>query len=393
MYINGTNTIVSAASLGGNGRCGSVLAVIDTGWGPSGTVIEFAAPDELQSKHLYSDTARLAISDIFKRAGLVFCCRPDGGSYASSVLGCARYKGAAGNRITVGIKESGGVFSVTTYVDGAAVDAQEVSDGGRPDDNDYVIFSDVPLFPTSGIPFTGGEDALVTDEAYKACLDALSLVTADVIVSDGLTARRAAAFSEFIKQRRLSGGTLRGVISSEGFVPEDADIMTVAGDGGAVYFIGGLLASLPFYKSAVGERYEGSFDSCVFDSERDALAAGAGRLALARKNGGVYIVGGYNGGVGAEEELTARLRDEIQKRINAVFTDGYAGKVRADGAGAAHLQREISDSLSELYESYGISSVMPSVSVAPHSGGDMHIEVRAPRAARICDVTVSAALL
>lgn len=397
MDIYGTNTKVSDLSLGHKARRGTVSVVLDTGWGPTNEITEFTDPFALKSQRLFSDTAKAALSDILIRAERVYCCRPHGGEYAVSAIGRAKHKGTSGNRITVSVKESDGSLWVTTYVDGTIVDDQTVPNGCHPVDNDYVIFSDSEMFITSGIPFTGGQDIIINEINYKACLDALSAVTSDIIVSGETSAPMVAAFSDFIEHIRGNGGTIKGVTTAEISTPGSAAITSVAccgGDGGAIYYIAGLLASLPFYRSAVGEKYEGSFDPGAFNGEYAALEAPHNRLILAYINGDAYVIRDNNSSeyVKLADNFKARLKDEILRRINGIFDDRYLGVVRANGAGTSYLQKDIADSLSELYCRYGISSSAPAVSVSADESGAVSVSVTDTHISRPNGIMISASL-
>ncbi len=397
MDIYGSKTKVSDLIIGHNARNGTVSVVLDTGWGPSGEIIEFTDPFALKSQRLFSDTARDALSDILKRASRVYCCRPHGGEYAISVIGRAKYKGTSGNRITVSVKETDGVFLITTYVDGAIVDDQSVPSGCRPADNDYVIFYDSEIFITSGIPFTGGQDMIINEFNYKECLDTLSTVTSDIIVSGETSAPIVAVFSDFIEDIRGNGGTIKGVTAAEISAPGSAAITSVAccgGDRGAIYYIAGLLASLPFYRSAVGERYEGSFDPAAFDNEHAAATVPYNRLVLAYTNGDAYVIRDNNSSEDTKlaDNFKVRLKDEMLRRINGIFNDRYLGVVRANGAGVSYLQKDIADSLSELYCRYGISSTAPTVSVSADEGGAVSVSVTDAHISRPNGIMISASL-
>lgn len=186
-YINFKAVAKSSMTVGDRGI---VAMGLPLSWGAQDKLIEVLSSDLLDgtSQKLVGFTAFDSESKLLAGAlnyaykALVY--RMDtGGSKATMTLGnltaTAKYNGTFGNKIIITITRdtSTGLWTVITYVDGASLDSQKVSNITELDNNDYVTFSGSgELEETSGTALEGGTDGTVTDSvAYPAMFKLLKM--------------------------------------------------------------------------------------------------------------------------------------------------------------------------------------------------------------------------
>ncbi len=341
-------------------RRGAVGIIEDGGWGPSG-ITKFLDADSLYGCPLYKNKFVMAVSDILSSAASVYVFRPSGGISASCVLGYARYAGSSGNRITLSVTAKSGdldtVYDVKTIADGDIYDCQAVRSMAEICDNELVIFDrEAEIFPTAGLPFTGGCDATLTDGDYISALSVFDGISLDVLVSNETADARRSAFGDHIRKRRGMGDHLYGISSFEcggGVLP----ILCADTSADAVYYISGLYASLGAFESISGKLYKGSFPVLGYESEASAAKVKERGIVLYRSRENTVICGGMY------SEPKERLLDRTGRLIREIYESRFYGKVSADTVGCAKLKAELLRELGELVSDISVLSDGKSITV------------------------------
>lgn len=277
-YIN----FVSASNVITIGSRGIAALPIPLNWGAEGKVISMDAGDfnrNAQAVFGYDPTAPelLLVREAFKRAKTLLVYRVNGGGVAAKgTIGgltvTAKYSGTRGNDLKVAVLTNpDGGFDIVTYLGGAVVDTQTVTEAAELVANDYVTFAGDTLTAAAAAALTGGTNGEATGATYTAALTALEVEQFNVIGCVSTETSIKALFVAYAKRLRedegkkivavlanQTGADYEGIISvKNGVVLEDG---TVVGADQAVAWVTGASAAAEENQSLTNTVYEGAVD-------------------------------------------------------------------------------------------------------------------------------------
>ena len=393
VYVNFRSEGGQSVPLGARGTVAIAKAL---SWGPVGQVTPIYAGEH---------TGALWLREMFKGTNvtsgpqkvLLYRLKTQGAAAASASLSgltvTARYPGVRGNDISTKISavvDEAGSFTVTTIVDGAAVDSQCVRAASELTANRWVTFSgEGPLTAAAGVALTGGADGTVQSSAYAAALEALEPYSFDVLAYDGTDSTVRAAMAAFVQ--RLAGQEGRYtqlVTSGAGNVDSRFVISTNTGvvleDGArlepqqVVWWLAGAQAGAQYWQSLTYAAYPGAVDVTVKRTgtqiEQEILA---GSIVLAQEFDAVRIETDVNTQTTSTPEfgpvfcknMTMRVCSSLANDLYREFSQNYLGKVKNDPAGRGLFQAAILGYLKTMYEKGALRARPEAADVTVEQGG------------------------
>lgn len=368
-------------------------------WGPVGQVMKVDAGADTTPFTGYpiTDSKNRFLTEIFKGSDRtpaprqVLLCRPaaTGAAAASGQLGegaltvTAKYPGARGNDITVSIAadaDAEGSFTVSTLVDGAVVDAQQVTAPSGLTDNGWVTFSgEGPLSASGGIPLTGGLDGETASAAWSEFLTALEPYPFDILIYDGTDATVQQAMASFVRRLAEENGRYAQLVTANMAAPNSQYVINVASGvtlsdgteltaGQAAWWVGGAQAGALYNQSLTYAVYPGAAavspmrtDSQISQSLKD------GQLVLDAEEGQVRVEMDINSlttftqntGEVFRYNRTMRLCSTIANDIYRTFRQGFIGVVNNNDAGRRQFKARIVGYLLDMQAAEAIQNFTP----------------------------------
>ncbi|MCD7776171.1 MAG: hypothetical protein LUH54_02210 [Firmicutes bacterium] len=338
-------------------RAGKIGVMLDVGFGGAGEVTSFTSIDEVVGNPLIAAAAKGALCDMLRYAGEVLCLRPAGGGYASCAFGRAKYEGTAGNRITLGVYEEESGYRVVTYIDGISVSSQTIAGAEELMDSEYVVFdTSVSLFPTAGVPMTGGADAEEISDGteYAVLLSAFDEYEPDMLLTVENDDDFKSAAIEYVRGRRKSGFSMRAVMLDCATGEDFCFSFSSECGADALYTVAGMLCAMPFYSSVLSLSVGEDAGANEVSPERAKALAGLGQLSLIRYGQEECLRFAYDVSSDGNDGSVIRTKDEIRKRAFEMFCDKFYMRTPTDGSGSDYFDAAVGGIITELGEKYGV---------------------------------------
>lgn len=362
-YINFVSAANASATLSDRGVAAIGFAV---GWGRSGEILEITSED-IQKNSLsifgynYVDDKLKDLREVFLNATTVLAYRLDdtGGEKASCSLGTAKCVGSKGNdlRITVKVSEADPEkFEVSTLMGTAVADVQTVGAAEELVDNELVTFVKGGELSAGTIPFEGGVDGSIGEDAHQKFLDKLenySFNAVGCVSSDDAVKRLYVSFCK--RMRDEVGKKFQCVVHNfaadyEGVVNVKNTVSDSENAAALVAWVTGVVAGTAVNKSALNKKYDGEYmpntDYKQSDLEKAILS---GEFTLHRVGSEIRVLQDVNSMVTVsdtkgelfKDNQTIRVIDQIGNDIAVLFNTKYLGSVPNDKAGRISLWSDI----------------------------------------------------
>lgn len=305
---------------------------------------------------LFGTTAKIAyVAEALAVASkvLVYVPASTGGTKATGTEGgltvTAVKEGAEGNKLVVKIINNGPNVTVTTVLDNAQVDSQDVQANQLPAANDYVTFSGT--LPSGGgsqeqIQLSGGADGSIDNSVDKFIAE-LSKQDFRVVAYGTDTADDKKKLVAAVKEWRNEGRAIVAVINNyaeannEGVISVDNGVTLADGtkltSKEAIYRVAALSATAAS-KSLTHAEYVGAIDCDAKTPQEIAQAIEKGNIVFRVFRGRVLIAQDVNTLVtpadGQNDDFKknklVRTMDIIGEAIQAVFVENFVGQVVND---------------------------------------------------------------
>lgn len=305
---------------------------------------------------LFGTTAKIAyVAEALAVASkvLVYVPASTGGTKATGTEGgltvTAVKEGAEGNKLVVKIINNGPNVTVTTVLDNAQVDSQDVQANQLPAANDYVTFSGT--LPSGGasqeqIQLSGGADGSIDNSVDKFIAE-LSKQDFRVVAYGTDTADDKKKLVAAVKEWRNEGRAIVAVINNyaeannEGIISVDNGVTLADGtkltSKEAIYRVAALSATAGS-KSLTHAEYVGAIDCDAKTPQEIAQAIEKGNIVFRVFRGRVLIAQDVNTLVtpadGQNDDFKknklVRTMDIIGEAIQAVFVENFVGQVVND---------------------------------------------------------------
>lgn len=305
---------------------------------------------------LFGTTAKIAyVAEALAVASkvLVYVPASTGGTKATGTEGgltvTAVKEGAEGNKLVVKIINNGPNVTVTTVLDNAQVDSQDVQANQLPAANDYVTFSGT--LPSGGasqeqIQLSGGADGSIDNSVDKFIAE-LSKQDFRVVAYGTDTADDKKKLVAAVKEWRSEGRAIVAVINNyaeannEGIISVDNGVTLADGtkltSKEAIYRVAALSANAGS-KSLTHAEYVGAIDCDAKTPQEIAQAIEKGNIVFRMFRGRVLIAQDVNTLVtpldGQNDDFKknklVRTMDIIGEAIQAVFVENFVGQVVND---------------------------------------------------------------
>ena len=360
-YINFVTVKKAQANISGRG----VIAVaLGLDWGPENEMITLTADDFMKSSlnvlgYGYSHESLKPIREIFCNAEKLYLYRLNSdGKRASNAFATARHPGTRGNALKTIIRKNvdqSTKFDVITMLDDLVVDVQTVATTAELSDTPFVVWTKAPLEETAGMPLTKGENGTVLGEAHSAFLTKLGGYTFNALCCsspDKTTKKFYAAYTE--RMRDSVGMKFQTILHDEAADYEGVvnckNVVTGADPHSIVFWVAGLLGSIPVNKSALNVKYNGEYDiSCDYAQAELETAIAAGKFTLHKVNDDVRVLCDINSLVTTSSEKgedfksnqVIRVIDQIATDIAVLFNTKYLGVIPNDESGRVGLWADI----------------------------------------------------
>ena len=400
VYIRFTSTQGLGLTVGERG----VVAICEPmSWGPVGTVqtveagadttpfcgYDITSPNARVLQQIFLGTNRTA------GASKVLLYRPSATSSAKAeatagaLTATARYPGARGNDISIVVTEEvdGDTFTVSTVVDGNAVDEQTgVATVSDLEANDWVTWSGTgALTATTGAPLTGGSDGTVASSAYSAFLGVIEPYRFDVLIYDGSDATVQTAMTSFVQRMNEENGQYCQLVASGLTNPDSRYVINVMSpatlsDGTALtaqqvcWWVGGAEAGARYNESLTNATYPNAVSTTMMTNAQYIAALNAGQMVLTADNGRVYVEQDIDSLVTYTTDITEvyrynrtmRLANTIANDLYQQFSTNYLGVVDNNAQGRSMFQAAIVGYLLDIQANNGIQNFEASdVTVEP----------------------------
>lgn len=400
VYIRFTSTQGLGLTVGERG----VVAICEPmSWGPVGTVqtveagadttpfcgYDITSPNARFLQQIFLGTNRTA------GASKVLLYRPSATSSAQAeatagaLTATARYPGARGNDISIVVTEEvdGDTFTVSTVVDGNAVDEQTgVATVSDLEANDWVTWSGTgALTATTGAPLTGGSDGTVESAAYSAFLGVIEPYRFDILIYDGSDSTVRTAMTSFVQRMNEENGQYCQLVASGLTNPDSRYVINVMSpatlsDGTALtaqqvcWWVGGAEAGAMYNESLTNATYPDAVSTTMMTNAQYIAALNAGQLVLTADNGRVYVEQDIDSLVTYTTDITEvyrynrtmRLANTIANDLYQQFSTNYLGVVDNNAQGRSMFQAAIVGYLLDIQANNGIQNFEASdVTVEP----------------------------
>lgn len=380
-YIN----FVSAGSNVMLGERGTAVLALPLSWGVQGDFIRIEAGEfAAKSQELlgYDATAAeiLAVRECMKRAKTLLLWRTDsGGAKATAVVGSvsvtAKYAGTRGNALSAAVlANTDGSYDVVTYLDGTAVDEQNVTEAAQLADNGYVTFSGEEIHADAGTALSGGTNGTVTGASHSAFLAAAEKETFSCIGYAGGDTEVKALYAAFTKRLRDEdgkkivcvladyAGDYEGIISVKNGVILDTG--AVVPKETAVAWVTGASAAAEINESLTNTAYDGAVEvDTKYTKSEFERAIKQGEFVFYSDNGKARVLSDVNTLTTFTPTKNSdfsgnrfiRTIDGWANDIAALFSKSYLGSITNSAAGRDLFKADIV-SLGRQYEELGAVS-------------------------------------
>lgn len=390
VYIRFTSTQGLGLTVGERG----VVAICEPmSWGPVGSVqtveagadttpfcgYDITSPNARFLQQIFLGTNRTA------GASKVLLYRPSasGSAQAKATAGAltatALYPGVRGNAISIVITEEADeeTFTVTTVVDGSAVDEQTgiavVSDL---EPNAWVSWSGTgAVTATAGTDLSGGSDGTVETAAYSAFLGVIEPYQFDILIYDGGDATVQAAMTSFVQRMNEENGQYCQLVAANltnpdsRYVVNDMSPVTLS-DGTELtaqqvcWWVGGAEAGAMYNESLTNATYPNAVSTTMMTNAQYIAALNAGQLVLSADNGRVYVEQDINSLVTYTTDITEvyrynrtmRLANTIANDLYRQFSANYLGVVDNNAQGRSMFQAAVVGYLLDIQANNGIQN-------------------------------------
>ena len=385
------------------GARGIVTFATELDWGAEGKLIELYSSDMTSGDSLAkvgftafdksSKLANLALSNAYL---LKLYRLNKGGAKATTTIGdltvTAKYSGLFGNKIAMLIKDlKNGLFEVSTYADGYAVDTQKAATIADLVSNDFVDFSgEGALTESASVLLKGGTNGEHSNGNYTEYFGLLKTTQWQTlaIVQNADEVNSLAA--QFIEEMRDAEGkyvqvvlanyddaNYEGIINNVSSVVMDNETITV--DEFNAY-VAGITAGASLVESNTGKVVEGA-TSIVNPLTNDEIIA-------ALQEGKFVLSTNQDGNIKVEKDINSlhtftadrsytfsknrviRTLDEIGTSVCGIWENTYLGKVSNNDAGRTLFKSSIINYLTEL-QNLGAIQNFESDKVEVIAGGDI----------------------
>lgn len=385
------------------GSRGIVTFATELDWGEEGKLIDVYSTDVTSGDSLAKvgltafDKEIKLISLALSNAYLAKIYRLNkGGTKAKVTAGdltvTAKYSGLFGNKIAIIIKEAeGGIFEVSTYANGYAVDTQRVKTATELVANEYVEFSgEGALTEIASTLLTGGTNGTAIAGNYSEYFNLLKTAQWQTlaIVEDSEDVPELAV--KFIKQMRDDEGKYvqlvlanyddadyEGIINNVSSVVMNGETITATEFNA---YVAAITAGASVIESNTGKVVEGA-ESIVNPLTNDEIIAAlqVGKFVLStNQDGNIKIEKDINSlhtftterSYTFSKNRVIRTLDEIGTSICSIWENTYLGKVSNNDAGRTLFKSSIINYLSEL-QNIGAIQNFESDKVEVIAGGDI----------------------
>lgn len=398
-YLNFTSVAQPSMTVGDRG-IGTMP--IPLSWGAEGELIEVLSTDLTTGASLatvgltaFDDGAKLLnlmLSNCYK--ALIYRLNT-GGVKATGTGGAltvtAKYAGTLGNAITVTITEADGVYTVVTYVSGAAKDSQTATTISELADNNFVSFSGSgDLAINAGITLSGGTDGSYTGStAYPSYLELASRANWQTMALPQDNDAYASQFATFADTLRNSEGKYSQVVVAnydadnygvikvnQGLV---VDGVTLTAEEMTAW-VAGITAGAAVNESNVGKKVTGATKIVgeLTNSEIDkALEAGwlvfstntAGEIAV---NDDINSLHTFTSSAAKDFRLNqvVRVLDEVGTSLQNTWEQSFKGIVQNNSNGRNTFKAVAIEYMEELQNMEAIQDFDSSTDVTVEAGTD-----------------------
>lgn len=363
------------------GSRGIVTFATELNWGEEGKLIDLYSTDLTSGDSLAkvgltafdkdSKLLNLALSNAY----LLKVYRLNkGGKKATKTAGgvtiTAKYAGTFGNKIAILIKAlDNGVFEVSTYADGYAVDTQKVKTTSELVANDYVEFSaGTSLEAIASTLLEGGTNGTTQSANYTEYFNLLKTAQWQTLAIVRDDSNAATLASTFIKQMREDEGKYVQLVVANS---DNADyegiinnVSSVVMDGETISalefnaYVAGITAGASVVESNTGKVVDGA-ESIVTQLSNDEIIS-------ALQNGKFVLSQNQDGKIKVEKDINSlhtftsdknytfsknrviRTLDEIGTSICSIWETTFLGKVSNNEAGRTLFKSSIINYLTEL---------------------------------------------
>lgn len=397
-YLNIKSAAARVLNYGESG----IAAICETlSWGPVAQVTRIDADTDIFHTLGYSldDSPKLLfLRELFlgsvnadgtaRSAGAseVLLYRPAaaGAAPAAATLGpltvTAKYPGVRGNDISVLVAadpDTAGAFLVTTYVDGAAQDAQSGETAADMEPNDWVTFSGTGNLEARTVTaLTGGSDGTAADTAYASFLTAIEPERFDVLIYDGVSATVSASILAFVKRlREEDGRKVRAVMpgypqANYEAVTSPANGITLA-DGTALtagqccWWMGGCSAGAKYHQDLTYAVHPNAVSAVPKYTRAQAEAnISSGSLVFFEDEGSVrvcYDINTLTAFTADKARVFSRNRpvrtlDYIANKLYRIFADYHIGQTDNTEDGRKLIKKEIVNLLKTMQGENGVKN-------------------------------------
>lgn len=402
-YINFKAVTKSSITVGDRGI---VAMGLPLSWGAQDKLIEVLSSDLLDGTSQKAvgftafDNESKLLAGTLSYAYKALVYRMDvGGTKASVTIGnliaTAKYNGTFGNKILIAIShDSGGVlFKVITYVNGASVNTQTVSEIAELENNDYVDFSGSGQFEeNAGTALNGGTDGTVTDStAYPAMLKLLRMARWQAYACFSSDTAIKASIVTFINSMRNDEGRyVQGVVADYDGADSEGIINSVNGavinevtftKEEFVAIVAGMTAGANFNESNTARVITGATEIVgeLTDSEiKDGLSKGKFIISTSA-SGNIKVEQDINSlhtytsdrNYNFSKNRVLRTLDEIGNSTVTTWEDTYMGKVDNNATGRSLFKADLTQYGNELQRLAGIQEFDGSRDIEVAQGNDL----------------------
>lgn len=390
VYIRFTSTQGLGLTVGERG----VVAICEPmSWGPVGSVqtveagadttpfcgYDITSPNARFLQQIFLGTNRTA------GASKVLLYRPSasGSAQAKATAGAltatALYPGVRGNAISIVITEEADeeTFTVTTVVDGSAVDEQTgIAAVSDLEPNAWVSWSGTgAVTATAGTDLSGGSDGTVETAAYSAFLDVIEPYQFDILIYDGGDATVQAAMTSFVQRMNEENGQYCQLVAANLTNPDSRYVVNVMSpvtlsDGTELtaqqvcWWVGGAEAGAMYNESLTNATYPNAVSTTMMTNAQYIAALNAGQLVLSADNGRVYVEQDINSLVTYTTDITEvyrynrtmRLANTIANDLYRQFSANYLGVVDNNAQGRSMFQAAVVGYLLDIQANNGIQN-------------------------------------
>lgn len=390
VYIRFTSTQGLGLTVGERG----VVAICEPmSWGPVGSVqtveagadttpfcgYDITSPNARFLQQIFLGTNRTA------GANKVLLYRPSasGSAQAKATAGVltatALYPGVRGNDISIVVTEEADeeTFTVTTVVDGSAVDEQTgIAAVSDLEPNAWVSWSGTgAVTATAGTDLSGGSDGTVETAAYSAFLDVIEPYQFDILIYDGGDATVQAAMTSFVQRMNEENGQYCQLVAANLTNPDSRYVVNVMSpvtlsDGTELtaqqvcWWVGGAEAGAMYNESLTNATYPNAVSTTMMTNAQYIAALNAGQLVLSADNGRVYVEQDINSLVTYTTDITEvyrynrtmRLANTIANDLYRQFSANYLGVVDNNAQGRSMFQAAVVGYLLDIQANNGIQN-------------------------------------